>query len=66
MKKCVFQWTAAAVKSFRELKTRVTSQPVLALPYFSKLFQVNCDESRVEIGVVLSQEGKPIVFSVKS
>ena len=47
-------------KKFELLKKKVTEQPVLALPNFSKVFQVDCDASGSASGVVLSQKGKPV------
>jgi hypothetical protein len=38
MKKGVFQWTVATEKSFEELKKRITTQPILALLDFNKVF----------------------------
>jgi hypothetical protein len=57
-----FNWIEEAEKGFRVLKAKIIKQPILVLPYFKKTFQVKCDASGVSIGVVLSQENKPIAY----
>lgn len=57
-----FRWTSGAVKIFNVLKEKITEQSILALSVFNKVFQVDYDESGSAIGVVLSQEGKPIAY----
>jgi hypothetical protein len=57
--KC-FHWTKEVEKSFNLLKKKIIEKPILVLPYFSKTFQVRCDASGFAIGVVLSQDNRPI------
>ena len=55
-------WMCRANKSFESLKHKVVKLPILDLPNFNKVFQVECDASGSATGAVLSQEGKPIDF----
>ncbi|KAJ0453140.1 putative nucleotidyltransferase, Ribonuclease H [Helianthus annuus] len=62
LKSSQFVWTPAAEIAFSKLKTVVTGAPVLALPNFEQVFQVECDASGLGIGGVLSQLNRPIAF----
>ncbi len=57
-----FTWTEACETSFQELKKRLVSAPVLCLPDIKKPFDVYCDASKIDLGCVLMQEGKVIVY----
>jgi hypothetical protein len=49
-----FHWIEEAEKGFKLLKGKITEQPVLVFPDFSKTFQVRCDASGFMIGAVFS------------
>ena len=62
-KKVKFLWSDSCENSFRELKTRLTTAPVLTLPDGVDSFMVYCDASRVGLGCVLMQRGKVIAYA---
>ena len=58
-----FEWNEDCQRSFEELKTYLTTTPVVRAPNWQLPFEVICDASDLAIGAVLGQkeEGKPYV-----
>lgn len=65
LRKNYFLWSKQAEMAFNALKTTITLPPVLRLPDFSSEFTIECDDSGVDLGVFLMQEGQPIAFFKK-
>ena len=55
-------WTEEHQKAFDEIKRVIAKETLLAYPNFSKPFHIHTDASDVQLGVCISQDGKPIAF----
>ena len=60
--KAKFFWSESQQKAFIELKDRLCTTPVLALPNLQQPFEVETDASDYAIGVVLTQQGHPVAY----
>ena len=58
-----FEWSNDCERSFQELKTRLTSAPILTIPSSTEGFVVYSDASRQGLGCVLMQHGKVIAYA---
>ena len=56
----------AFLKAFEELKSLITSHPILRYPDFKKTFTLTTDASDKAIGAVLSQDNHPISFASRT
>ena len=58
-----FVWDVQCEESSTELKKRLTSAPILALPNPGEPFVVYCDASKMGLGGVLMQNGKVFAYA---
>ncbi|WVZ80713.1 hypothetical protein U9M48_028170 [Paspalum notatum var. saurae] len=57
-----FAWGNSQEVAFNTLKDKLTHAPLLQLPDFNKVFELECDASSIELGAVLLQEEKPVAY----
>jgi hypothetical protein len=62
-KEVKFIWSKEYEESFQELKKRLTSALVLAIPLGIEVFMVYSDASKKGLGCVLMQHGKVIAYA---
>ena len=55
-------WNDKDQQAFDQTKKELSPEVLLAYPDFSKPFVVHTDASDYQLGVVISQDGKPIAF----
>ena len=60
-----YDWVDACQQNFEELKGRLTSAPVLALPNGRDEFVVYIDASRQGLGFVLMQNDRVIAYAFR-
>ena len=49
-------------EAFTVLKDKFTHAPLLQLPNFNKIFELECDASGIGLGGVLLQDGKHVAY----
>jgi hypothetical protein len=62
-KEAKFKWSPQYEEAFLTLKQLLTTTPVLAQPGIDMPFDVYCDASDMDIGVVLMQDGHIIAYA---
>ena len=61
-KKVKYDWKVEHQNCFDAIKRVIGHELLLAYPDFNALFEINTDASKIQIGAVISHNGRPIAF----
>ncbi len=61
-KKVLRHWDKVHQRAFNHVKTTTTKEVVMVYLDYSKVFEINTDASSKQLGAVITQDNKPIVF----
>jgi hypothetical protein len=61
-KKVPWHWDEVHQRAFDQVKTTMAKDVVLAYPDYSKVFKIYTDASSIQLGAVITQNNRPIVF----
>ena len=57
-----WKWTEEHTQAFERMKNVMTKETLLAYPDFSKPFHIHADASKLQCGVCISQDKRPVAF----
>ncbi len=61
-KKILWHWDQVHQRAFNHVKATITKEVVLAYPNYSKVFEIYTDASSKQLGALITQDNRPIVF----
>ncbi len=61
-KKVPWHWDEIHQRAFDHVKATIAKDVVLAYPYYSKVFKIYTDASSKQLGAVITQDNRPILF----
>ena len=65
LNKSSISWDDPVEQDFISLNNAMCSNPILAMPNFSKPFVLECDALGIDLGEVLTQEGRSLAYTSK-
>jgi hypothetical protein len=61
-KKVPWHWDKVYQRAFDHVETTIAKDVVMAYPDYSKVFKICTDASNKQLGAVITQDNRPIVF----